>query len=903
MNQRRADPDAVLRRVQAEEAHAGRGRLKVFFGASPGVGKTYAMLEAARHRRADGTDVAIGWLETHGRAETAGLAEGFERIPPAEVDYRGVRLKEFDLDAALRRKPGLLLLDELAHTNAPGSRHAKRWQDAQELLEAGIDVYTTLNVQHLESVNDLVARITGVEVRETLPDRVLDEAEEVEFVDLPPEDLLRRLDEGKVYVPEQAARAVHSFFRKGNLIALRELALRNTAEHVDAQMQHYRRDHEIERTWPVTERMLVCIRPHVGSERLVRAARRMAARLHAEWIVAYVESPSQRPLDAAEREALGSTFKLAEQLGARTAVLAGPSVGAALAEYTREHNVSKVVVGKPGHARWRDRLKGSLADEIVRRSGDVDVYFISGEAEGPELRRTRAAAATSPSPPRGSYLWALACVAAATLVCWAMYGRFASANLIMVYLLGVSFVAVRHGRGPSILAAVLSVAAFDFFFVVPHITFVVADTQYVVTFAVMLVVALLISTLAVRVREQAQAARRREQRTQVLYSISRELAGLRAPEEIASVTCRHLGDVFRGPAVALLPNADGTLTRVAAETGTITVEDREAAVAHWVLDHGRMAGLGTDTLSGAAALYVPLRTSGRTLGVVALQPDLTLRPLPPDQLDLLDTVAGQAASALERVRLTREGEDARLTIERERMRSTLLTSVSHDLRTPLAAMMGAASTLLAERTVGADAERDLKQTIYDEASRLNRRVTNLLDMTRLESGALHVRRQWHSLEEVVGGALARVEPLLDGRRVETAVPADLPLVPMDGSLVEQVLVNLLENAAKYTSNGALMRVEATRQEGSVVVSVLDGGPGLAPGDEERVFEKFYRGHAAPGGFGLGLPICRAIVAAHGGRTWAENRPGGGAAFHFSLPVEEPPPPPPDTESIGEHDAA
>lgn len=900
MTQRRPDPDALLRRVQAGETRTQRGRLKVFFGAAPGVGKTYAMLEAAQRQRADGVEVVIGWLETHGRAETARLAEGLERVPPVELEYKGVHLKEFDLDAALHRKPALLLLDELAHTNAPGSRHAKRWQDAQELLDAGMDVYTTLNVQHLDSLNDLVTRITGIAVRETLPDRVLDAADEVEFIDLPPEDLLRRLQEGKVYVPDQAALAIRSFFRKGNLIALRELALRNAAEHVDAQMQHYRRDHEIDRTWPVSERILVCIRPHVGSERLVRAARRMATRLRAEWIVAWVESPSQRALSTAERAALASTFKLAEQLGATTAVLTGESIGAALGDYTRDHNVGKIVVGKPGHARWRDRIQGSLADEIVRASGDVDVYFISGEGE--EERKAGRAPAPAVRPARAPYAWSTAWVAACTVVCWVMYGRFASANLIMIYLLGVSFVAVRYGRGPSILAALLSVAAFDFFFVEPHITFVVADTQYVVTFAVMLLVALLISSLAVRVRGQAEAARRREQRTQVLYSVSRELAGSSAPEEIARVACRHLAHVLRGPVAALIPGPDGALATISPEPAAAAPDPREAAVARWVFDNGRRAGLGTDTLAGAASLYVPLQTAQRTLGVLDLRPDETLRPLSPDHIELIDSVARQTASALERAQLAREGEDARRAVDRERMRSTLLSSVSHDLRTPLAAMMGAASSLLQDPPAAAAARRDLELTIFDEAERLNRRITNLLDMTRLESGTLRLRREWQSPEEVVGSALARVEPLLDGRRVETDVPADLPLVPMDASLVEQVLVNLLENAIKYTPIGSTVRVEARPGHGEFLLTVRDDGPGLGPGEEERVFEKFYRGTAGPRGFGLGLPICRAIAAAHGGRIWAENVRPHGVAFHFTLPVEDPPPPP-ATEPSPEQDRA
>jgi two-component system sensor histidine kinase KdpD len=885
----RPHPDALLRRLRSEEGHRRRGRLKVLFGASPGVGKTYAMLEGARKARSEGIDVVAGWVETHGRVETEALMEGLESIPAREVEYRGVRLREFDLDAALGRRPKLLLLDELAHTNAAGSRHAKRWQDARELIDAGIDVHTTLNVQHLESLNDVVTQVTGVTVRETVPDQVLDQADEVEFVDLPPEDLLKRLAEGKVYVADQAARATQHFFRKGNLMALRELALRSTADRVDAAIQDYRRDHAIGRTWPVAERILVCIRPHPESPRLVRAARRMATRLRADWIVVSVESPSQPRLSPDERESLAGTLKLAEELGAETAVLSGESVSGTLLAYARERNVSTIVVGKPTHSRWRDRLRGSLHDDIVRDSGEISAYFIAGE--GDERAAPRPAALRRRSPP-GSYLWAAGVAAACTLVCAAMFHRFDKSNLIMVYLLGVAFVASRHGRGPSALAACLSVALFDFFFVPPHLTFAVADTQYVITFAVMLVVGLLISRLAVRVRDQAEAAQRREQRTQVLYSLSRELAGLHAPEEIARITCRHFADSFHGPAGMLLPDANERLVAQPSTDAAFLSGAHEAAVAKWVFEQGRSAGLGTETLPGAAALYVPLRSGDRALGVLGLQPAPNLLPLTPEHSGLLEALANQAAASLERARLSGESEQARLAVERERLRSTLLSSVSHDFRTPLAAITGAVTCLLEDASLGAAAKRDLEETIYEESERLNRLVTNLLDMTRLEAGSVELRRDWHSLEEVVGSALARLERRLGQRPVETAITADLPLVRIDAGLVEQVLVNLLENAVKYTPPDCRIRIQAVRGDGEVLVTVTNDGPWLPAGEEERIFEKFYRASSSiEGGFGLGLPICRAIVNAHGGRIWAENLTPRGVAFHFTLPAQAEPPGP------------
>ncbi len=723
MNDHRPDPDALLRRL-AGEART-RGRLKIFFGASPGVGKTYAMLQAARAKAAEGADVLIGWIETHGRPETAALAEGLERLAPREVEYRGVRLREFDLDAALERRPEVLLLDELAHSNAPGSRHPKRWQDVEELLDAGLLVYSTLNVQHVESLNDLVNRVTGIAVRETVPDRVLDGADEVEFVDLPSDDLLKRLAEGKVYLPERADQAARGFFRKGNLLALRELALRRTAEHVDADVRSYRRDHEIGVAWPVAERILACVRPNPDSDRMVRAARRMAARLGAEWTVVYVETPAQPPLSAAERQTLARTMKLAEELGARTTTLSGESVSAALLSHARRRNVSRIVVGKPLKARWHDRLRGSLVDEIVRGSEGIEVMVVGGgpRSAGDEV----APASIAPTSPPGPYLLAVGVVAACSLVCWAMFGRFDGSNLIMVYLLGVSFVATRHGRRPSAVAALLSVAAFDFLFVPPYLTFAVADTQYLVTFGIMLGVSLLISTLAARVRAHAEAVARREQRTQALYALSRDLASADSAEAVASAVSRHAAELLEGPAEVLLPRVDGRLARA---DGEAPRDLREAAVAQWAFEHGRTAGRGTDTLPGSSAIHVPMRGARQVVGVLVVTAAEALFPLTPDQVDLLEGLAGQAASGIERVRLSENAEQARLAIETERMRNTLLSSLSRDLRSPIAAISGAARSLLQPEALTPEGERGLKEAIYAEAERLDQLATNLLDMTR-----------------------------------------------------------------------------------------------------------------------------------------------------------------------------
>ena len=891
MSEDRPDPDVLLRRIQRDEDGARRGRLKVFFGAAPGVGKTYAMLEAARVKRSAGVDVVIGWLETHGRSETDALAEGFERLPAHELEYRGLSLPEFDIDAALARKPGLLLVDELAHSNAPGSRHPKRWQDVVELLEAGIDVWTTLNVQHLESVNDLVSRITGVVVRETLPDRVLDEADDVEFVDLPPDELLRRLAEGKVYVPDQVERAVHQFFRKGNLTALRELALRLTAEHVDTAVQDYRRDHAIETTWPVAERVLLCIRPNPESGRLVRAARRLAARLRAEWIVAWVESPGQPALSDAERRHLARAFALAEQLGAETATISGPSVSEAVLRFARERNVSKLVVGKPAHPRWRDRLRGSLVDDIVRASGEIDVFVVSGEQGTPHAS---ARPGTTPRRLRG-YAWAAGAVAAASLASSAMAGRFEKLNLVMVYLLAVVFVATRYGRGPSVFAAVASVAVFDFFFVPPHLTLAVSDTQYIVTFAVMLVVGVLVSTLAARVRDSAELAIQREQRTQALYALSRELTALRSAPDVARAGARHVGDLFRCSAAVFVPSAAGSLEAFGDPLPDFAADAGEQAVAHWAFEHGRTAGAETDTLPGAEALYEPLLGTRGHLGVLAVEIPPALRPLSPDQRELLEALARQIAAPLERAQVADQAEQARLAAESERLRSTLLSSVSHDLRTPLAAITGAASGLIEEPPPSASLSRELASTVLEEAERLNRLVGNLLDMTRLESGTLQPKREWHSLEEVLGSAAARVERYAGERRLDVSVASDLPLVLIDGVLVEQAIVNLLENAVRHGGREGQIRVAARRDRDSVLIEVSDEGPGFPPEAAERIFDKFYRA-AGGSGSGLGLAIVRAIATAHGGEVHAQARQPRGARFVLSLPLGASPPPTPAEES-------
>jgi two-component system sensor histidine kinase KdpD len=883
----RPDPEALLARVKEEESRQRRGKLKIFFGAAAGVGKTYAMLEAARDERADGRDVVVGYVETHQRAETDALLAGLEALPPRSVEYRGTSLRELDLDGALARHPALILVDELAHTNAAGSRHAKRWQDVVELLDAGIDVYTTMNVQHVESLNDVIAKITGVVVRETVPDSVLEQADDVELIDLPPDDLLERFREGKVYVPDQAQEAIRNFFRKGNLIALRELALRRTADRVDEQMQVYRREHSIEKVWPVTERLLVCVNASPLSARLVRATKRMADRLDAPWIAAYVETPTQLSMPQEDKDRVVQTRRLAEQLGAETVTLSGRTMSEAILGFAHDRNVTKIIVGKPRRTGWKRLLLGSIVDALVQGSGDIDIEVISGEREDatPIAPVGRRAVPTE----WAAYGWATAVVALASGVAWLTLPFFELANLVMVYLLGIVVVATRYGRGPSLVSSVLSVAALDFLFVPPVYTFAVTDVRYVFVFAVMLVVGLVISSLAARIRTQADAASQRERRTAALYAMSRELASTRGVETLLTIAVRHISEVFRSHVVVLLPGTGGSLD--AWSGGQFTLDANELGVARWVHEHHQPAGLGTATLPGASALYLPLQAPRGPVGVLGVRSPDGHAFDAPDQLHQLETFANQIALAIERAQLADEAQDAQVRIETERLRSSLLSSVSHDLRTPLATITGAASTILESGPrLDAQTRQELMESIREEADRLNRLVQNLLEMTRLESGALQLHREWHPLEEVIGASLSRLGKKLAGRKVHTSVPSDLPLVPIDDVLVEQVLVNLLDNAIKYTPPESPIRIMATSTDEAVTVEIADRGPGLPRGEEDRVFEKFYRAQPDRGrGSGLGLAICQGIVKAHGGRIWAQNLPEGGVAFLFTLPRVGTPP--------------
>ncbi|MBP9805601.1 MAG: DUF4118 domain-containing protein [Candidatus Accumulibacter sp.] len=884
----RPDPDQLLARVQEEEAKAARGKLKIFFGASAGVGKTYAMLGAARQQKDLGTDVVIGVVETHGRKETEALLAGLERLPRLAIPYRDKVLREFDLDAALARRPTLILMDELAHSNVAGSRHPKRWQDVHELLAAGIDVYSTVNVQHLETLNDVVSGIAGIRVWETVPDRVFDEADEVVLVDLPPDELLQRLKEGKVYLPQQAARAIRNFFRKGNLIALRELALRRTADRVDDEMLAYRRETAVATVWQTRDALLVSIGPGAGAERLVRTGARLAGRLEAPWHAVHVDTHTSGPEPELQRQRIVRALDLAGSLGAETATLSADDAVAAIVDYAREQNLGRVLVGRDHPRRWRPWYR-SMADRIGHAAPDLDVVQVARNDDARVPLR-----ATTPIAPSDwlAYLKAAAICALATVLATPLAGVIELTNIAMLFLLAVLIVAMWLGRGPAVASSFFAVAAFDFFFVPPRFSFAVSDAQYLMTFAMMLAVALITGQLTARYKQHAEVATRREARARALYEMARDLSAALLPVQIAEACDRFLSVEFGAQAALLLTDAKDHLQAetVNARGGTGSTPDVDEGVARWAFDHGEAAGLSTDTLPGSPLLYLPLKAPMRTRGVLAVAPREALRVQGPEARRQLETFASLVAIAVERMHYVDVAQTTLLQMESESLRNSLLSAISHDLRTPLSVLVGLAESIRLTQPQLTEAQSTIAEKLKEEALRMNTKVNKLLDMARLQAGKVELNRQWQPLEEVVGGALMAMDVPLAAHSVHTALPDDLPLFEIDAVLIERVLCNLLENAGKYTPPGTRISIGAALRQSEVAVWVDDNGPGLPKGHEETIFQKFDRGTRASttAGVGLGLAICRAIVEAHGGRIHAENLATGGARFIFSLPRGIPP---------------
>lgn len=891
----RPDPDLLLAKVKRQEAAATRGKLRIYFGSSAGVGKTYAMLAAALKLKSEGRAVLIGVVETHGRAETAALLEGMDLLPPKLVSYRSRQLSEFDLDAALSRHPDLILVDELAHTNAPGQRHPKRWQDVEELLAAGIDVFTTLNVQHLESLNDVVGGITNVRVWETVPDTVFDAAEEVVLVDIPADELLARLRAGKVYLPRQAEHAAENFFRKGNLMALRELALRRTADRVEGDVQAYRVDKSIESVWKTASALLTCVGPGSGAERVVRAAARLAGQLNTDWHAIYVETPGLQRLPPARRERILSALNLAQELGATTAVIADGQVAESVIAYARNHNLAKIVIGRdPARRLWP--WQRSSGQQLALLAPDIDLVEI-GSAAGPAPRPEEPVGGRPPPGAESAdrrkhkrlrYLWAaLACVGV-TLMSIPLAAHFDRSNIVAIYILTVVLIAVRFGRGPAALAAVLSVGAFDFFFVPPKFSFAVSDVQYILTFVIMLTVGLITGQLTAGLRFQARVSAHREERAASLYEIARDLSGAVQTEQVVKISDESIERTFHANAALILPDERGRLLISEPRDGEAL--KAELGTAQWAFDHGKPAGFGTDTLPGSEILYIPLRAPIKPRGVLAVKARNRRLLRIPEQRQLLDTFAALIAIALERVHYVGVAQDALVRMESERLRNSLLAALSHDLRTPLTVLVGLADSLSLTKPPLSTAQAETAGAIQDEARRMSTLVSNLLEMARIESGEVKLNLQWQPIEEVVGAALESSHAMLQRHVVDVRIPAHLPLVRFDALLIERVLVNLLENASKYTPPGSTVTLSAELLSDRLAVSVADNGPGLPKGLEEAVFQKFTRGEreSATPGVGLGLAIARAIVEAHAGRIVASNRADGGANFTFSLPLGSPP---------------
>jgi two-component system sensor histidine kinase KdpD len=888
--EQRPSPEALLDAARREDRSTGR--LKIFLGASPGVGKTYEMLQSAHARLKGGADVVIGFVETHGRAETEDLLRGLEVIPRKRIEYRDQVLEEMDLDAVIARKPQIALVDELAHTNAPGSRHPKRYLDVEELLSRGIDVYSAVNIQHIESLNDVVAQITHVRVRETVPDSVVDRADAIELIDLTPDDLIQRLKEGKVYVPKQAERALEHYFSPGNLTALRELALRRTAESVDEQLLNHMQANAIVGPWAAGERILVCVSEDPRAAGLVRYTKRLADRVHAPWTAISLETRRSLQLSDAQRDRLADTLRLAESLGGEAITI--PAVQRRIADdivnFAQANNVTQIIIGKSTRSRWFEIMQGSVVHDLVRRAGNISVNVIKGDelpSEALAKSAVQTAVRAEPFNPR-PYLMALLILAVGLGAAALIKPHFGIENVDLVFLTAVVVVAVRYGLWPSLLTSLIASLAYNFFFLPPIYTFTITDPTNVIAFFFFMLIAILVSNVAGRVRAQADTAIGRIRTTEQLYAFSRKLAGTATLDDVLWATAYQTALMLKVRVVLLLPD-DGLLAVKTGYPPEDELDKADLAAANWAWSNDRPAGRGSDTLPGARRLFLPMRTGRGLIGVIGIDDDRSGPLLTPDQRRLLDALVDQGALAIERVLLVEDMDRVKRTVESERLRSALLTSISHDLKTPLASVLGAASTM---RDLGANLsdieKRDLLATVIDESERLNRFIANLLDMTRLESGAVVPNAALHDVGEIVGSALRRAGKILAEHKVLLQLDADLPMLKLDAVLFEQVIFNLLDNAAKYSPADTTISIKSFRDRDTVSLQVADEGEGIPPDELESVFDKFYRAqkgdHVRPG-TGLGLAISRGFIEAMAGRITAANRPDrSGALITVRLPI-------------------
>ncbi|MFC0341175.1 DUF4118 domain-containing protein [Paracoccus niistensis] len=884
----RPAPESFLAEANVEAGNAGRGRLKIFLGASPGVGKTYAMLEEAIARAKAGTDVTVALAETHGRPETAALLAQLDQLPRRIITYRGRQMTEMDLDGLLARRPQLALIDELAHSNVPGARHPKRWQDVEEVLAAGIDVYSTLNIQHIESLNDVVARITGVRVQETVPDAALQMADEIKLIDLPPEDLIQRMREGKVYMPAEAGRALMNFFSKPNLMALRELALRTAASRVDAEMLALARG----AARPVTaqDRLMVCLDDPAAAKTLVRAGRRMTDRARIPWLAATVVTPAVERRGPQAHAAMVDALALAERLGAETLTLrAEGDLAAELIAAARRQNVTRLIVGRRKRPGWRDRLASRLRppawERLLDLGSEFEITVLTADAD----RTPPVAAPRSDGPGWTRPLAEAAAVTAlATLVSWPLFHLLPVASLAVIYLVGVLSVGMRQGTAGAIAASVLGFLAYNFFFTRPFFSFAVAQHESVVALLVFTVSALFTGSLAGRLKRQIEFMRVNQDLTETLYDFSRKIASASTTDDVLWAGVAHIARTLECHSLILMPDGAGSLRQV---QGFPSIEEdldpASESAALWSWQRNALAGAGTDTLPAAPWTFVPLTTQGAPLGVFGLRFVDPNRRLDPETRRLLTAVENQVAVAVERIKVEADLEQARLTTETEKLRAALLNSVSHDLRTPLVTVIGSLSAV-AEGGLPPAQDQALVGQALDEARRLDRLIGNLLTMTRLGHGALKPRRTACDLGELVGRARADLGAALERFEVRTDLPADLPPVMVDPVLIGQALVNLLENATKFAPEGSTIRVAAEPAGNDVALTVADEGPGIPETERTRVFDLFHRavqGDGQPAGTGMGLAIVKGMVEANGGRAEAVAPPDGrGAMFRLILPV-------------------
>ena len=883
----RPSPEALLEQASRE----GRGKLKIFLGSAPGVGKTYEMLTQGNQRRIDGIDAVIGVVETHGRRDTELLTRGFETIPKKRGLYKGRVVAEMDIDAILQRHPSLVLIDELAHTNVEGSRHSKRYMDVEELLAAGIDVFTTVNIQHIESLNDVIAQITRIRVRETVPDAMFDIADEIELVDLTPDDLLKRLREGKVYVKTQAERALRHFFSPGNLTALRELALRKVAQHVDRDMVDYMQAHAIAGPWAAGERILVCLSEDPRAAGLVRYTKRLADRLHAPWTAVTIETRRSLQLTDEQRDRLADTLRLAEALGGEAVTI--PGVGRRIADdligFAQANNVTQIIIGKATRSRWFEIIRGSVVHDLVRRAGNISVNVIAGDElpAGAMVKPAVQTAARSEPFDARPYLASLAIVALGLGAAKLIQPVFGIENVDLVFLTAVVSVAVRFGLLPSLLASVAASLCYNFFFLPPVYTFTITDPTNVAAFFFFMLIAVLVSNVAARVRSQAMTANSRIRTTESLYAFSRKLAGTATLDDVLWATAYQIALMLRVRVVLLLPE-DHVLTVKAGYPPEDQLDKADLAAANWAWGNDRTAGRGSDTLPGAKRLFLPMRTGRGPIGVIGIDNDRTGPLLTPDQRRLLDALVDQGALAIERVLLVEDMDKVKRTVESERLRSALLTSISHDLKTPLASVLGAASAMRDLAALSDQQKHDLLATVIDESERLNRFIANLLDMTKLESGAIVPNTSLHDIGEIVGSALRRAGKILARHKISLELAANLPMLSLDAVLFEQVIFNLLDNAAKYSPPDTTITIRSLRDKDQVLLQVADEGDGIPPGELESVFDKFYRAQKTDRvrpGTGLGLAISRGFVEAMHGRISAANRTDrSGAVLTVCLPV-------------------